>query len=69
MKIDDPKTPFYEDSGSDKDDEDPETVQVDPALQNHLDEAQQNRQANAKTTSGVTRKNVPSESLSAAQKL
>ena len=55
MKIDDPKTPFNDDSMSDGD-YDPEAAKADPETEKHLSDAQKNRMANSKTTSGVKRK-------------
>ena len=59
MKIDDPKTPFNDDSQEEDDDYDPETAKVEPQIQESLEAAQHNRMANAKTTSGVKRKSNP----------
>ena len=66
MKIDDPKTPFYEDSNSDNDKDEEDEQEMDPTIKAHLDEAQQNRLANSKVTSGVKRKSNPGQ-ISAAQ--
>ena len=55
MKIDDPPTPFNDESMSD-DDYDPEAARADPETEKQLSDAQKNRIANSKTTSGVRRK-------------